>query len=121
MGNITATGKITSGDFTNSGNVDIKNYGTLVFTDASGNTMATIDHNSPYLTLQNLTAYINISDSLVPNSNNVYSLGTSTFKWNSLWATNLNGTITTSSQPNITSVGTLTKSNNYRIRYRFII
>lgn len=45
--------------------------------------------------------------SIIPSTNDSIHLGTSVKKWNTIYATSFNGTLTTPSQNNITAVGTL--------------
>ena len=77
----------------------ISNYGTS-FSPNGGFVIA--DETAPAVRL-----VINTSGHVLPGNNNTQNLGSASGLWSNVYSTNLYGTLQTASQPNITSVGTL--------------
>jgi len=96
VGNLTALS--VAGDTNIYGNLTVQGLSTL-----NGGTLTIGDANT-----DNVVFGAEINSNVVPNTDNAYSLGSSSQKWANVIATNLTGTLQTASQTNITTVGNLT-------------
>jgi hypothetical protein len=133
--NITATNGILNGNLSVSGN--IANANNVAITNVllgntanfSGNIVAANISANATASVGNLLVNGNVTSNLLPNANLTFDLGNSTQRWNNISGGNVNasgnitagnidagnlltanflaGTLTTNSQPNITSIGTL--------------
>jgi hypothetical protein len=141
-GNIVATNNITAtngtlngnlsvvGNIANANNVAISNVLLGNTANFSGNVIVENIVANTLANVGNLLVNANVQSNLLPNANLTYDLGSSTQRWDDVFANNVNitsnitagnidagnlltanfltGTLTTAAQPNITSVGTLT-------------
>lgn len=125
---ITATGDIETSNLSSVGTmllqggssvagIDLRNGTFLKMTNSFGTTIGFIDYSSG-IRLSSTSGQVIVLDSLLPGSNNFYTLGNASFRWKNVYATSgdisgtltastLAGTISTAIQPNITSVGTI--------------
>ena len=141
-GNIVATNNITAtngilngnlsvaGNIANANNVAISNVLLGNTANFSGNVILANIVANALANVGNLLVNANVQSNLLPNANLTYDLGSSTQRWDDVFANNVNissnitagnidagnlltanfltGTLTTAAQPNITSVGILT-------------
>lgn len=119
-GTSTLNNLIISGNLTINGNTTTINSTTLDIDDINitlgkgAVTSAAVDGggitlDGAYATFvwDNSSSSWSSNKSIIPSTNDTINLGTSGKKWNTIYATSFNGTLTTPSQNNITAVGTL--------------
>ena len=78
---------------------------TASFTNLTGTITTGAQPNITSIGALNAALY---TQSIVANTHDTYDIGTNSVKYATIYATSLNGTLTTAAQPNITSTGTLT-------------
>jgi hypothetical protein len=95
---------VTTGSYTYLNNTDNTNQFFIYNVGATGSTNAALAFVSSTVAER---MRIDASGHILPGNNNTQNLGSSGLYWSNLYATNHYGTLQTASQPNITSVGTL--------------
>ena len=95
---------ITTGSYTYLNNTDNTNQFFIYNVGTTGSTNAALAFVSSTVAER---MRIDASGHILPGNNNTQNLGSSGLYWSNLYATNHYGTLQTASQPNITSVGTL--------------
>ena len=95
---------VTAGSYTYLNNTDNTNQFFIYNVGATGSTNAALAFVSSTVAER---MRIDASGHILPGNNNTQNLGSSGLYWSNLYATNHYGTLQTASQPNITSVGTL--------------
>ncbi len=58
---------------------------------------------------------LSVSGSIIPTTNSTLDLGSGSFRFGSIWVTSVIGTISTASQPNITTLGGVTSLNGITV------
>ena len=98
---LTTVGNLTTlsvaGGATVYGNLTVHGLSTL-----NGGTLTLGDANT-----DNVVFGADINSNVIPNTNNTFDLGDSSYVWKNVYATNLTGTLQTTAQPYVTVVGNL--------------